>query len=207
MFSAKKGQVQLIGQPKLFIAPLNWRVRLYLHSGTTPIAGLLNSNVLRHMKITWQDLTVDLSGQSSDVLMNEWRWLVPQVLSLRMVSALGDAFLADASGAIYWLDVGAADLICIADSRENFDNSRQKVELANQWFAPHLVGDLLAIGHILEAGQCFSCKIPLTLGGILHPDNFSPCDLKAHFDGLGKIQSQVKSLPIGTLISSVKLGE
>lgn len=159
------------------------------------------------MKITWRELTVDLSGQSSDALMKEWRWLAPEILSLRMVSALGDAFLEDAFGAIYWLDVGAAELMRIADSREAFDTSRQQLEQANQWFAPQLVGDLLSRGHILGAGQCFSCKIPLTLGGDFHPDNFLPCSLKDHFDGIGKIQSQVKYLPVGTLISSIALDE
>ncbi|MCE4360023.1 T6SS immunity protein Tdi1 domain-containing protein [Xanthomonas hortorum] len=139
--------------------------------------------------------------------MTEWHWLVPEALSLRMVSALGDAFLEDASGAIYWLDTGGAELIRIADSREKFDNSRQQPELANQWFAPQLVGDLLSAGHALGTGQCFSYKVPLTLGGEFQPDNFAPCDLTVHFDGLGKIQSQVKDLPVGAPISSVTLGD
>ncbi|WP_394002695.1 T6SS immunity protein Tdi1 domain-containing protein [Luteimonas sp. WGS1318] len=159
------------------------------------------------MKITWRELAVDLSGQSSDDLMREWRWLVPEALSLRMVSALGDAFLEDASGAIYWLDTGGAELTRIADSRENFDYSRQEPELADRWFAPQLVGDLLSAGHSLGPGQCFSYKTPLTLGGDFKPDNFHASDLIAHFRTLGKIQSQVRDLPLGTLISSVALSD
>lgn len=159
------------------------------------------------MKITWRELAVDLAGQSSDDLMREWHWLVPEALSLRMVSALGDAFLEDASGAIYWLDTGGAELTRIADSREKFDHSRQEPELADRWFAPQLVGDLLSAGHSLGPGQCFSYKIPLSLGGDFKPDNFDASDLLVHFSGLGKIQSQVRDLPIGAPISSVVLGD
>ena len=158
------------------------------------------------MKVTWRELAVDLSGQSSDHLLTEWRWLVPEALSLRMVSALGDAFLEDASGSIYWLDTGGALLSRIADSPDHFDTLRQQPEQANQWFAPQLVGDLLSLGHALESGQCFSYKVPLTLGGEFQPGNFEPCNLSVHFHTLGQIQSQVKDIPMGTTISSVKLG-
>lgn len=159
------------------------------------------------MRISWRELAVDVSGQSADDLMREWRWLIPVALSLRMVSALGDAFLEDAAGAIYWLDTGSAELTRIADSREKFDGLRQKPALANQWFAPWLVGDLLSAGHTLGPGQCFSYKVPLTLGGEFQPDNFSACDLEDHFNGLGKIHSQVRDLPLGTPISSVALDD
>jgi len=123
------------------------------------------------------------------------------------VSALGDAFLEDASGAIYWLDTGGAELTRIADNREKFDYSRHQPELANQWFAPQLVGDLLSAGQTLGPGQCFSYKVPPTLGGDFQPDNFEACDLIANFKGLGKIQSQLRDLPVGTPISSVALAD
>lgn len=159
------------------------------------------------MKITWRELAVDLSGQPQNDLMAKWRWLVPEALSLRMVSALGDAFLDDPIGAMYWLDSGGAKLVRIAESQEQFDNLRQQPELASQWFAPQVVGDLLSAGHTLDPGQCFSYKVPPTLGGEFRPDNFVPCDLSVHFHTLGQIQSQVKDIPVGTPISSVTLSE
>jgi hypothetical protein len=157
--------------------------------------------------ITWRELVVNLTGVPSHDLMVHWRWLVPPSLSLRMVSTLGDAFLEDPEGAIHWLDTGGADLVKVAESPDHFHNLRQQTALANRWFSPQLVGDLLSGGHSLEPGQCFSCKIPLTLGGKLHPDNFSPCDLPAHFRALGLIQAQIRDFPVGTRFTSVRIGD
>ena len=157
------------------------------------------------MRITWQELAVDLTGQSSDELLSEWRWLVPVTHELRMVSTLGDAFVEDDGGAIHWLDVGSAAYTRIADDADDFFRLRQQPENADAWFAPQLVGDLLRSGQRLGSGQCFSYTIPLTLGGALAAENFSPCALVAHFDALAKIQRQVVDLPIGTKISSVQL--
>ena len=159
------------------------------------------------MKITWRELEVNLSGQSSDDLLADWRWLIPEAMSLRMVSVLGDAFLEDVSGGIYWLDTGRAELSHIADNSDYFDALRQQPEQSNQWFSPRLVAALLSAGHVLEPGQCFSYKIPLTLGGDFQPENFEPCDLSVHFHTLGQIQAQIKDLPAGTPISSVLFGE
>ena len=94
------------------------------------------------MKITWRELAVDVSGQSSDELLSEWRWMVAAGLEVRMVSSLGDAFLEAPDGAIYWLDVAAAELTRIANSKNDFDQLRQRPENAEQWFMPQLVGDM-----------------------------------------------------------------
>ncbi len=156
------------------------------------------------MKITWRELAVDVSGQSSDELLSEWRWMVGADLKLRMVSSLGDAFLEAPDGAIYWLDVAAAELTRIANSRNDFDQIRQRPENAEQWFMPQLVGDMLSSGYRLGAGECFSYKITPSLGGAFEPSNFEVCKLPAHFAAMGKIQAQVKDLPIGARITSVR---
>ena len=88
--------------------------------------------------------TLDVSGQSSDELLSEWRWMVAASLELRMVSSLGDAFLESPDGAGFWLDVAAAELALIAHSKEEFDQLRQLPENVEQWFMPQLVGDLLS---------------------------------------------------------------
>jgi hypothetical protein len=156
------------------------------------------------MRITWGELAVDFSDQSSDNLLAEWRWLVPSSYSLHMVSALGDAFLSDTGGQIFWLDVGSAELTAIAETKDAFDQLRQQPDCACRWFVPLLVGDLLASGKSLAIGQCFSYKIPPTLGGAFEPPNFDACDLSVHFHTLGQLQKQVRPLPVGTAITSVK---
>jgi hypothetical protein len=156
------------------------------------------------MKITWDELAIDLTGQSSNDLLSEWRWMVSTDWQLRMVSALGDAFLESPDGGIHWLDVATAELTRIADSRARFDELRQLMENAECWFMPQLVGDLIVDQGPLQAGQCFSYKIPPSLGGGFEPDNFEACSLLVHFGVLGQIQAQVKPLPPGTKITEVR---
>ncbi len=158
------------------------------------------------MKITWRELAVDVSGQSSDELLSEWRWMVAASLEVRMVSSLGDAFLESPDGAVFWLDVAAAELTPIANSKDEFDQLRQLPENVEQWFMPQLVGDLLSGGSRLGAGECFSYKISPSLGGTFEPSNFEVCKLPRHFAAMGKIQAQVKHLPLGTRITSVQAG-
>jgi hypothetical protein len=159
------------------------------------------------MRITWKELTVSLDGLSSDDLLGEWRWLVPPELSLHLVSTLGDCFLMDKAGAIYWLDVGGAELTRIANSSAEFDALRQQSNNASQWFCPQLVGDLLSEGKSLKPHQCFSYKTPLTLGGEYSPENFEPTDIAVHFGVLGQIQKQVKAFPVGTEVRGVRFNE
>lgn len=159
------------------------------------------------MKITWNELAVDLTGYTSEDLLSEWRWLVPEDYRLRMVSTLGDAFLEDMDGKIYWLDTGGAELHCIAKDRAEFDQLRQQPSNANEWFVPQLVGDLLSSGAILQVGQCFSYNIPPTLNGELSLANLLPTNLSVHFGTLGQIQRQVMLLPVGTVINKVEMGK
>lgn len=159
------------------------------------------------MRITWQELSVDLTMQSGDELLSEWRWMVPDSMTLHMVSSVGDAFLRDVEGGVFWLDTGTAELHRIAESEEQFDFLRQQRDYADQWFVPQLVGDLMAQGHSLALGQCFSYKVPPTLGGEFQPTNFEPCDLAVHFSLLGQLQRQAKGLPAGTSVSSVTADE
>jgi hypothetical protein len=157
------------------------------------------------MKVTWNELAVRFSGQTSDELLVEWRWMVPTSLEVRMVSALGDAFLESPAGEIFWLDVASAELTKISESTAEFDQLRQTPEHVEQWFMPQLIGDMLSSGLQLRAGECLSYKIPPTLGGSFEPDNMDISSLSVHFAALGKIQAQVKQMPVGTRITSVQL--
>jgi hypothetical protein len=159
------------------------------------------------MRITWSELAVDLTGFSSEELLCEWRWLVPGDFQLRMVSTLGDAFLEDTDGKIYWLDTGWAELVCIAIDKAEFDHLRQQPDYANKWFGPQLIGDLLTSGAQLQVGECFSYNIPPTLSGEISIGNLQPTTLLVHFSFLGQIQHQVKSSPVGTVINKVVLGK
>ncbi len=126
-------------------------------------------------------------------------------MQLLLVSAIGDMFLADAQGAVHWLDVGAGKLQKIAQNVDEFKRLIQQRANADQWFIPLLVGDLITSGVRLAPGQCYSYKKPPILGGQIEPSNFEPMDLSVHFSILGQIHRQVKDLPPGTKITNIKI--
>lgn len=157
------------------------------------------------MRITWKELTVDFQKPGADDLLDDWRWLVGNSVCLLLVSAIGDMFLADTDGRVFWLDTGTGQLQQIAESVGEFQRLRQLAEQADQWFIPQLVGDLIASGIRLSPGQCYSYKMPPILGGEIEPNNFEPTDLSVHFSLLGQIHRQVKNLPPGTKITNIKI--
>jgi hypothetical protein len=157
------------------------------------------------MRITWNELTVDFQKPGADDLLSDWRWLVGDSMRLLLVSAIGDMFLADAAGQVFWLDTGTGQLQQIAKSVNEFERLRQQREQADQWFIPQLVGDLIASGVRLSLGQCYGYKKPPILGGQIEPANFEPTDLSVHFSVLGQIHRKVKDLPSGTNITGIKI--
>ena len=66
------------------------------------------------------------------------------------------------------------------------------------------LGDIFQGGLRLARGQCFSYRLPPMLGGVWEPANFEPTDLSVHFSILGQVCRQVRALPEGTPVSSIK---
>src|SRR3954453_5679197 len=157
------------------------------------------------MRITWNELTVDFTKPGVDALLQDWGWLLGDSMHLILVSAIGDMFLADDTGQVFWLDTGTGKLQQIAASVEEFQQLRQQREHADQWFIPLLVGDLITSGVKLSPGQCYSYKKPPFLGGEVALENFTPTDLMVHFSVLGQLCKQVKNLPPGTKISDINI--
>jgi hypothetical protein len=153
------------------------------------------------MKLTWNDLTINPQGLDFDALMESWRWLVDQSFSPVLLSALGDFFLRDEAGAVYWLDTGWGRLTKVAGSLDEFNALRVKPDTAREWFRADLVGQMKTAGIHLEAGQCYGWKTPPVLGGEESAENLEPTDLEIHFGILGEIHEQVKDLPPGTPIN------
>jgi hypothetical protein len=58
------------------------------------------------MKMNLDDLTVKFNNDLVHKLTEDWTWLIGTNKTPIIVSAIGDMFLKDINGKIYWLDVG-----------------------------------------------------------------------------------------------------
>ena len=72
------------------------------------------------MKITWDDLRIDFDSDTSDKLVEDWKWLVGEDKTPVMITSIGDIFLKDDTGKIYWLNVGEGTVTIVADDVEEF---------------------------------------------------------------------------------------
>jgi hypothetical protein len=72
---------------------------------------------------------------------------------------------------------------------------------------PDMVALLEARGERLAPGQCYSYQVPPCFGGPLTTDNVRAVPARVHFSVTGQMHRQIKDLPAGTQIGSVKLVE
>ena len=59
------------------------------------------------MRITWDDLTVNFDDFQSEDLLKDWRWLIGSSAQPILISSVGDAFIQDETGKVFWLETGA----------------------------------------------------------------------------------------------------
>jgi hypothetical protein len=76
-------------------------------------------------------------------LLEEWRWLLGDSMQLFLVSSMGDMFLGNPEGQVFWLDIPTGRLAQVAGSQQEFKQVMQQRENADEWFIPQLVGDLM----------------------------------------------------------------
>ena len=157
------------------------------------------------MRITWDDLTVNFDDFKSEDLLKDWRWLIGGSAQPILISSVGDAFIQDETGKIFWLETGAGVITEVASSYEEFKAELSDKEKVSEWFLVPIIADLKALNILLEKGQCYGYKHPPILGGQYEASNFEPTNLSVHFAVTGQICFQVKDLPAGTEIVNVTL--
>ena len=116
------------------------------------------------------------------------------------MTAFGDLFLRDQSGHIHFLDLMCGEFKQVAESQEEFDRLCEDREQRRNLFVSFLLTEVRKLRGELAAGECYSCKLPLSLGGQLEADNFERTDLRVHYSILGQLHQQARHLPPGTKI-------
>jgi len=150
-------------------------------------------------------LTIPIEGLPFDKLLADWRWLVPEKSTPLLMTAFGDLFLCDDAGQVHLLALMTGELKSVAASQQEFEEACENREQRRSWFLGFLSMELKKRHGPLPKNDCYSCKIPLSLGGKLESENFEPIDLLTHFSVLGQLHRQTKHLPPGTRIEKVNV--
>ena len=150
-------------------------------------------------------LTAKSEGITAETLLSDWQWLVHRRFTPVVITALGDLFLRDETGRVHFLDLMRGEFKPVAASQDEFDRLCEDREQRRSWFVGQLVMELRKLHGELAAGQCFGCKIPLSLGGQLEAPNFERTDVQVHYSVLGQLHRQTRHLPPGTKIHDVRI--
>jgi hypothetical protein len=150
-----------------------------------------------------QKFTAEFDPVSASNLLEPWDWLLPHPAEVFIVTALGDALFSNSAGEVLWLDVGAGEVLRVADDRAKFDEVMNTQDAIADVYLPDLTCELLKEHGPLAKGTCFSLVIPYSLGGKPELANFQIMEIGAHFRSLAKIQRQIADLPVGTKIDRV----
>jgi hypothetical protein len=119
---------------------------------------------------------------------------------------MGDLFLRDEAGRVWWLDVGLGQLESLADDEQEFAALLTDPDNVRVLFADVLVDALDESGLTRALGECYSYLVLPVLGGKYELDNFRVCDIVTHFQVFGPIHEKIKDLPDGTEVQ-FKVGE
>lgn len=117
-------------------------------------------------------------------LLAEWRWLVAPRFQPVFCTALGDLFLQDHDGVVFWLDVGQGALVRAASGAEALDEAAKDVERFELWFRPDELRAAQRRTRPLATGECYSYATAPRLGG--RADERTPRLALEHFAAHGR---------------------
>jgi hypothetical protein len=141
-----------------------------------------------------------------DDILTSWRWLIgPGAFSVVRVTAMGSLFVADAVGAVHFLDTTEGTFRVVADSRETFDALFESSDNRRGLLWSFFVRRLRNSGIALAPGQCYGWKVPPCLGGKPHFENIEPTDAVTHVSIQGQLHEQARTVAPGTRIEEVRV--
>jgi hypothetical protein len=145
----------------------------------------------------------DVETLDSGRLLNEWRWLCPQPLSVIGRNAFGDLFLKDEAGKVHLLNVGAGEFGLIAASVSEFTELARTSEKKEVWFAETAVNEATSRGLVPGPQQCIGFSTPVVFAENNSLDAAYIADLYEHVGFLGDIHRQIAMQPDGAKVRLV----
>lgn len=135
----------------------------------------------------------DIDQLDENRLLEQWRWLCGESVSLVARNGFGDLFLRTVEGKVVWLNVGSGTLTEAAESESSFKEwlsdpakrERQLETLAERGLKPN-------------DSQCIGFKTPVVFAESRSvPDNAYVADVYEQVSFLGNLHRQIADIPNG----------
>lgn len=134
-----------------------------------------------------------------------WKWLKLSGLTAVAVSAFGEVFFRDSSGAIHQIDTVEGKLSRVSNSLAELTAVLQDAEARDSLLFGGLVIGARQRGMILEPGECYDFRMAPILGGQMGVDDLERLSFVVKLHIAGQLHEQVKDLPPGTKINQVTI--
>jgi hypothetical protein len=140
-------------------------------------------------------------------LLEQWRWLCDQSVTLVARNGFGDLFLRTNERKILWLNVGGGTLTEIAESELGFEHSLAESAKREVWFAEQKLAAFAERGMKPNDLQCIGFKTPVVFAESRSiPDNAYVADLYEQVAFLGDLHRQIAEVPNGGKVR-LKVGQ
>ena len=136
-------------------------------------------------------------GIDSELLLKDWRWLVPDAKEVVLVNPFGDMVLL-MNGQYWFLFTASAKLEHIANTKVELEAAL--CDRADELLGTSLVEGLVNQGLGIEPGQCISFYPPIVLGGQYKAENARAIPAWDLISFLGDLNRQLKDVPAGTKV-------
>jgi len=131
-----------------------------------------------------------------DRLLEQWRWLSSDPMTLVARNGFGDMFLRTTKGTILWLNVGDGTLTEIAESELDFENALAESAKRELWFAEQQLAAFAENGLKPNDLQCVGFKTPVVFAESANvPKNAYIADLYEQVSFLGDLHRQIADSP------------
>jgi|JI10StandDraft_1071094.scaffolds.fasta_scaffold282896_1 hypothetical protein len=152
------------------------------------------------IEITFDDLKLDYPAEKTDALLESWHWLVNDDFEVLLITAMGDLFLTDEEGIVYWLNTADGELSDVADNTDEFDELLKNDEQVEEWFLVPLIAELKQAKNFLKEGNIYSfIELPI-LGGEYEIENITQATVEGHFSKLGDLHYKLQGLQDGASV-------
>ena len=140
-------------------------------------------------------------------LLEQWRWLCGQSVTLVARNGFGDMFLRTNDRKILWLNVSGGTLTEIAESELGFEHSLTEPAKRELWFAEQQLASFAGRGLKPNDLQCIGFKTPVVFAESrrVH-DNAYVADLYEQVSFLGDLHRQIAEVPNGGKVR-LKVGQ
>jgi hypothetical protein len=149
----------------------------------------------------------DTEHLDANRLLEQWRWLCTEPVTLIARNGFGDLFLRTVEGKVLRLDVGDGTLAEVAESELSFKDSVKHSAKRELWFAEHQLEAFAARGLRPNDLQCIGFKTPVVFAESANvPNNAYVADLYEQVSFLGDLHRQIADVPNGRKIR-LKVGQ